>query len=404
MGPNDNRVFVSTPIYKPQTMNTSWAEEEVEEVSKTIEIFLAEIERNGDTSFHASEPPSKEKIEQGRQHVPTAVPIDLTKRSTSTGRAPEVVTQKEPKSLPTTNQHQQGGTPAGPFLGQQATYGGARPKVPGMTVSQRMQQIAEPGRTFGPQQAGSMNRDNTRQPQAQPQRQRDYTRQSGAQQQKQRDNIQTTNAAKGTQQQQSVQQRQQQQRPQPTQSQAQSPNPRPGTTGPLSSNTTVSGKAATAATNNGGECMVENEVYDNDQNEHPFNVVSHKRERKRKRSRSNPNTYPPLRAVQSNQYRNIFVRDLSTEGYENKDVMEDAIINYCEERGVGIFFIRIMTRKSEPDVASIKISVADEDADTVLDPAFWPRHATVREWRPFNKEIAKAGANNDKGAFGNGFK
>ena len=70
--------------------------------------------------------------------------------------------------------------------------------------------------------------------------------------------------------------------------------------------------------------------------------------------------------------------------------MEDAIQDYCEERGVAIYYIRIISN-TEDGLANIKIQVAACDLHTVLDQTFWPENVNVREWynKPPNAQAAE---------------
>ena len=137
-----------------------------------------------------------------------------------------------------------------------------------------------------------------------------------------------------------------------------------------------------------GECVEDmcNDVNPDDLDEvnNPFKVVTRNGwrppEKKRKRTKSNNKAQPPLSAAQSNRYKDIFVRDLNAVGYDNKEAMEDAIIEYCDARNVDLYFIRIMYKKSDPDIANVKITVDGASASKVLNPTFWPKDATVREW------------------------
>ena len=279
-------ILMSTPLCKPPPANNSWAEEEDDEVSKTIEVFLAEIEKNGhDNSFHNDEqnPPASSTTAVKAVNKPDVRP--------SAPYQPPLERKQRPAQQNAPQQSSYVGAATRPPPGKQTTYGGARPKdrMGGEST------MVKPSSNI---------------------------------------NIVCT----------------------------EDDNPKP----------------AKIVTRNGW-CT-------------PTPII---KERKRKRTKSSPKSNPPLRAVQTKQYKDIFVRGLSTEGYDTRDAMEDAIIEYCEERGVALYFVRIMMKKSEPDEASIKITVSEEDMFTVLDHTFWPRHAEVREWYPH--PLTK-----DNGAFGNG--
>ena len=104
----------------------------------------------------------------------------------------------------------------------------------------------------------------------------------------------------------------------------------------------------------------------------------------------------PLQAGNMRPKKDIFVRGLAATIYDSKEEMEEAVREYCEERGVGIFYMRIMPLQPGSDVANCKIGVAEEDADTVMDDDFWPKKVTVREWRFNPKDIPQFGMAPDR--------
>ena len=112
--------------------------------------------------------------------------------------------------------------------------------------------------------------------------------------------------------------------------------------------------------------------------------------RKRKRTRSSANACPTLSGPQSKPYRDIFVRSLRTDLYEDPEQMQDSIQDYCEERGVAVYYIRIMSN-TEDGLANIKLQVAACDFETVMDDTFWPENVSVREWyaKPPNNQAAE---------------
>ena len=69
--------------------------------------------------------------------------------------------------------------------------------------------------------------------------------------------------------------------------------------------------------------------------------------------------------------------------------MADAVQDYCEERGVGVFFIKVMASLYE-GFANIKLTVATCDYTTVIDGDFWPPNVSPREW--FVKDKKNNGA------------
>ena len=103
--------------------------------------------------------------------------------------------------------------------------------------------------------------------------------------------------------------------------------------------------------------------------------------RKRKRAKSSPNAALTICGGQSKTHRDIFVRGLRNDIYVDADEMEDCIQDYCEERGVGVFFIKIMQKQVDDGLSNVKITVAACDYPVVTDNSFWPSSVTVRDWR-----------------------
>ena len=102
--------------------------------------------------------------------------------------------------------------------------------------------------------------------------------------------------------------------------------------------------------------------------------------RKRKRAKSSPNDALTICGGQSKTHRDIFVWGLRNDIYVDSDEMEDCIQDYCEERGVGVFFIKIMQKQVDDGLSNIKITVAACDYPVVTDYSFWPSSVTVRDW------------------------
>ena len=87
---------------------------------------------------------------------------------------------------------------------------------------------------------------------------------------------------------------------------------------------------------------------------------------------------PPLRAAPVTE--DIFVQGLAASIYENRGEMTDAIDAYCKGRGINTAYIKVFYRDSDPEIANCKITVAEDDLESVLEPTFWPENVSVREW------------------------
>ena len=87
---------------------------------------------------------------------------------------------------------------------------------------------------------------------------------------------------------------------------------------------------------------------------------------------------PPLRAAPKQEY--IFVQGLSTSIYKDRDEMADAVFAYCKGRGIRAHSVLLFYMESDPEIANCKITVAEKDFESVLEPTFWPENVSVREW------------------------
>ena len=85
------------------------------------------------------------------------------------------------------------------------------------------------------------------------------------------------------------------------------------------------------------------------------------------------------------------MRNLKTDNYNGPEDMADAVQDYCEERGIGVFFIKVMASLYE-GFANIKLTVATCDYATVIDSDFWPPNVSPREWFVKDKKAANNGA------------
>ena len=50
------------------------------------------------------------------------------------------------------------------------------------------------------------------------------------------------------------------------------------------------------------------------------------------------------------------MRGLETDGYDGPEDMENAIQDFCEDRGVDVYYIRIINHP-EPGVANVKVTI-----------------------------------------------
>ena len=129
--------------------------------------------------------------------------------------------------------------------------------------------------------------------------------------------------------------------------------------------------------------------------EHPDRVVSRNgwttKSKKRKRTRSSPKTQSTISGGETKPYRDVFVRNIKTDNYVGPEDMADAVQDYCEERGVGVFFIKVMNSLYE-GFANIKLTVATCDYTTVVDGDFWPENVSPREWYIKDKKFVSEDA------------
>ena len=125
---------------------------------------------------------------------------------------------------------------------------------------------------------------------------------------------------------------------------------------------------------------------------HPERVVSKNgwRTKKRKRTKSSSVTFPTICGGYTKPFRDIFVGNLRNDLYDDPEEMSDAIQDFCEERGIEVYYIRILSSQFE-GFSNVKLTVATCDYYTVIDNDFWPENVTAREWYQGNND--KKGGN-----------
>ena len=102
--------------------------------------------------------------------------------------------------------------------------------------------------------------------------------------------------------------------------------------------------------------------------------------KKPKNTRMSPKSYPPIKGTRLRPHKDVFVRGVDKTEFESPEDLESALQVYCEERGVGTIFVKILTDKYESPTARCRICVFEADWVTVMDPDFWPEDVEVREW------------------------
>ena len=105
-------------------------------------------------------------------------------------------------------------------------------------------------------------------------------------------------------------------------------------------------------------------------------------------------TFPPIKGSRVRQHRDIFIRGVVKTEFNSPEDLESALQAYCEERGVGTVFVKVLVDKYESNTARCRICVFEVDWMTVMDPTFWPEDVEVREW--FVNPKDKKNANNNK--------
>ena len=115
---------------------------------------------------------------------------------------------------------------------------------------------------------------------------------------------------------------------------------------------------------------------------HPDRIVSrngwYTEGKKRKRTTSSPG--PAICGGQIKPFKDVFVRSLKADIYEGPGQMADSVQDYCEERGVGVFFIKVLNNGFGDGYANVRMTVATCDYETVTDRDFWPESVSAREW------------------------
>ena len=137
--------------------------------------------------------------------------------------------------------------------------------------------------------------------------------------------------------------------------------------------------------------------YPDQARDHPDRVVTRNgwHTKKRKHTKSSSVTFPTICGGYTKPFRDIFVGNLRNDLYNDPADMSDALQDFCEERGVGVYSIRILSSQFE-GFSNAKITVATIDYQTVIDKDFWPENVSVREWYQGgnDKKSANAGPKN----------
>ena len=140
-----------------------------------------------------------------------------------------------------------------------------------------------------------------------------------------------------------------------------------------------------------------NQNMDDPVRNHPERVVNrngwHTGSKKRKRTKSSSLTFPTISGGHTKPYRDVFVRNLTIDSYNGPEEMADALQDYCEERGVGVYFIKILNSQFE-GYANVKLTIDTCDFETVMDNDFWPDNVSARVWYTGND---KKGPNQSPG-------
>ena len=374
------RQMASTPLVPNPTANDSWVDDD-DEVSKTIEVFLADMKKNGDNNdfntgqrvgLNRARPSAttQNTANTGQRSVP-----DRARSSASSQNDINTGQRAGPDRAPP-SVHRQSTTNTGQRVGpdrarpsmstQKESNTGQRVGPDRARPSATPQSASNSGQRVGPERA--LPSDTTEQYQNSGDNASKTIQSSGPDISRYNPNFQQSKSGATA-----------QMAPAPTTNPRQQGNvdlqsgnggarPKDMKLGEFSSNRTENTQVFPNNGNQGKRIVTRNGW-------HPP-----ERERKRKRTQSSSKTYPPLSAVESSLYKDVFVRGLRAEGYESKEMLEDAIIDYCDERGVDLYHIWIMTNTGEPDMANAKVTVASKDTRTVMVNSFWPGCATVREW------------------------
>ena len=117
--------------------------------------------------------------------------------------------------------------------------------------------------------------------------------------------------------------------------------------------------------------------------------------KKRKREKSGQKKYPLLAGAQIVAHRDVLVRRLDYQQCECYADIEEMVRLHCRARGIMTVQVNAIPYAPDDTQIGCKVTVKEEDYDTLLAKGFWPKPAFARQW--YRKP-----RNNGNGEDGNG--
>ena len=102
--------------------------------------------------------------------------------------------------------------------------------------------------------------------------------------------------------------------------------------------------------------------------------------KKRKRERSGQKKYPLLAGAQIAVHRDVLVRRLDYQQCECYADIEEMVRLYCRDRGVMTVQVNAIPYAPDDTQIGCKVTVKEDDYETLLVKGFWPKPAFARQW------------------------
>ena len=91
---------------------------------------------------------------------------------------------------------------------------------------------------------------------------------------------------------------------------------------------------------------------------------------------------PPLKGVDQQPHREIYVQGISTDGFKSKEEVVTMVRDYCRFEGVIPGQAVVIPVKDDDTQTGCKVTVRASDANKLMTDDFWPNGIFARPWRP----------------------
>ena len=107
---------------------------------------------------------------------------------------------------------------------------------------------------------------------------------------------------------------------------------------------------------------------------------------KRKRVRSVNKKLGTLSGAQNLPQKDLYVQGIAFSRYDSYKDVEEMMYLFGEARDFKFAFAKAIPVKNDNTKIGCKITVNEEDVDTLMDEGFWPENVSVRYWHTKPKD------------------